>query len=284
MNAVLNNYRKQEQKSWRARLELGYANKNGRTILNHRLHKGPLVVQKPFYPEGGVCHSYLIHPPGGIVGGDILELDINAGNTTNVLVTTPAANKFYRSVGPQAQLQQSLRVQKDAVFEWLPQETIFYNQCNASVETIFELEDNAQLTCWEINCFGRPAGQEFFDTGSVLQKMTVKRDGIPLYIDRTCVDGKSGILTAKWGLNSFSVMATMLVTVNNNLPDLESMLELQQHNENYMLSITLQSDVIVIRYFGFHAREALSVFTQCWQISRQSLSGKKICPPRIWAT
>ena len=114
--------KKDQAKSWFARLELAYKkNSTAKTILSHRLHQGPLVIQKAFYPENDVCHSYLIHPPGGIVGGDVLELDTVLHPNTHVLITTPAANKFYRSQQRTAHLTQTIEVKQNAILEWLPQ-------------------------------------------------------------------------------------------------------------------------------------------------------------------
>lgn len=278
-------------RSWHARLELEYKKSQRKTILSHRLHKGPLVIQKPFYPESDVCHSYLIHPPGGIVGGDILELDVVMHPDSHALITTPAANKFYRSNASQALLNQTINIKNNAILEWLPQETIFYNECNAAINTEFVLEDDAHLTCWEINCFGRPAGNEYFKKGFIKQKFSVKRNGLPLYIDRNIIEPESNILDAAWGLNKFPVMATMLVTLPQSLDksvqnkfDSSCIEKLQQHGEKRIVSFTLRDDLLMIRYFGYHAREALGLLTECWSITRPQLLQKKCCPPRIWAT
>ncbi len=95
---------------WRARLELGFAPRPGRTALVHRRQRGPLAVQRPFYPEDDVCHLYLLHPPGGVVGGDSLHIQADAGAGAHALVTTPGATKFYLSAGASAQQVQILRV------------------------------------------------------------------------------------------------------------------------------------------------------------------------------
>src|SRR5882672_10633362 len=67
---------------WAAHLQLRFAAKSGATFLEHQAHSGPLLVQRPFYPEGpGVCHVYVLHPPGGLVPGDTLALEVDVGAT-----------------------------------------------------------------------------------------------------------------------------------------------------------------------------------------------------------
>src|SRR5204863_7701165 len=100
--------------TWSARLELGFHTKDGKTILGERRQEGPLVVQKALYPEGeAVCHAIVVHPPGGIAGGDELELKTSVAQGAHALLTTPGAGKWYRSAGPRA--QQTLRFEVDGV-------------------------------------------------------------------------------------------------------------------------------------------------------------------------
>ena len=107
---------------------------HGRTRLVERRHKGPLVVQRPFWPEGDPCHVYLVHPPGGVVGGDELRIDAQLDPGAHALITTPAATKFYRCEGRISSQAQELRA-AGATLEWLPQENIFYRGADARTAT-----------------------------------------------------------------------------------------------------------------------------------------------------
>lgn len=96
-----------------------------KTVLHSARHIGPLTVQRPFYPEDETCHLYLLHPPGGIVGGDSLDISVQLAANSHALITMPGASKFYRSSGAQAHLNQHFYVEEQATLEWLPQDTIF---------------------------------------------------------------------------------------------------------------------------------------------------------------
>src|SRR5262245_47867081 len=155
--------------SWQARLELRFRAARDRTVLAERRHLGPLVVQRPFYPEGGICHVYLVHPPGGIVGGDALELQVQAEPGSHALITTSAATRFYRAgPHPHASLRQTLHVQ-DATLEWLPQETIVFDGARARSRTQVHLQGTSRFLGWEILCLGRPANAERFLHGDLHQ-------------------------------------------------------------------------------------------------------------------
>ena len=94
--------------SWHAQLDLNYTVEDARTVLRFA-HTGLLRVLQSLYPEGpGVCHNVLVHPPGGLVGGDTLEVHAQVAAGAHALITTPGAMRFYRSEGATA-LQCSAR-------------------------------------------------------------------------------------------------------------------------------------------------------------------------------
>ena len=129
---------------WKADLSLGFRYENDRTVLAEKCFSGPLVVQKPLYPEGDdVCHAIVVHPPAGIVGGDQLSVHVRAAPQSSVLMTTPGAGKWYRSAGPWA--SQKLRFDVSGSLEWLPQETIVFDGALADIACEVNLGDGREL-------------------------------------------------------------------------------------------------------------------------------------------
>ena len=149
--------------SWHGRLDLTYR-LNGNQTTAHDKHTGPLRVLQRLYPEGErICHHVLVHPPGGIVGGDVLELHAQLAEGTHALITTPGATRFYKSAGALAEQCLNARVENGARLEWLPLETIAYKGCRAENRMRFDLAPDAQMIGWDILALGLPAANEPFD-------------------------------------------------------------------------------------------------------------------------
>ena len=151
--------------SWHAELELAYGRFADCTRPVLRRHQGPLRVQKHLYAEGPqVCQHIIVHPPGGIAGGDQLNISASVGEQAWAQLTSPGAAKWYRANGPAYQ-QLTLQVAAGATLEWLPQESIVYCGAQAQLETRIELQGDARLCYWDMVALGRPASGERFDSG-----------------------------------------------------------------------------------------------------------------------
>lgn len=268
-------------KSWQARLDLRFRQAGHRTILAERRHVGPLVVQRPFYPEGPICHVYLVHPPGGIVGGDRVELHADVEAAAHALLTTPAATRFYRAgPHPRSTLLQQLSV-RDGALEWLPQETIIFDGARAHSTTRVELAGEARFLGWEISCLGRPANDERFLGGELRQDLLLYRDGQPLLLDRMRLSSGSAALDAGWGLAGHQAMGTLLMYPARGI-DLAPLRELCSGDARHAISIV--DEVLVCRALAAQAEAVKLLFTAMWLKLRESLMGRAAVAPRIWAT
>ena len=273
-----------DQGNWVAHLDVQFAQREGKTKVAHSSHVGPLRIQRAFYPEtNGTAHLYLLHPPGGVAGGDHLTIQIESGESTRALVTTPAATKLYRSSGPRAVVQQNLAVHKGAILEWLPQETIAYAGAQVDLKTLVHLEDDAQFIGWEILCLGRPASGDGFEHGRIGQRFELWQNDAPLYIDRLAVGEGSSTRQAVWGMNNKSVVATMLITTQDR-----GLLNLIRHVLDLVptplgvLGCTALRGLTLIRYLGNSVPECFSAMVRVWEAVRPVITASSAVAPRIW--
>lgn len=274
---------------WHASLDLELAHKAKRTVLTRARHEGPLRVQRPFYawPEDA-CHIYILHPPGGVVGGDTLDISVDVQRGGRVLVTTPAATKLYRSNERLAEQRVRLRVAQDAVLEWLPQENICFSGSFARLTTVADLDPGAGFAAWDITCLGRPAAGEGFDRGTCTQRMEIRRAGELIWMERSVYTGGSERLFAPWGLAGCAVSG-LLVCAPASAPMPAEVLDLVRSrlaelSPPHRHGATSFGDVLVCRAIGDHVDDVRAALSAAWSALRPPLFGRAAAPPRIWAT
>jgi len=159
---------------WRAHLDLRYWRDGARTVALDR-HEGPLRVLQRLYPEGdGICHHVVVHPPGGVAGGDVLELQAQLDEGTHAVLTTPGATRFYRSGGRPSVQRVRLRLAEGARVEWLPLENIAHPGCDVENRTDIELAGDAEAMGWDLLALGLPASGTAFDRGEFVQHVAVR--------------------------------------------------------------------------------------------------------------
>lgn len=266
---------------WQAKLNLEFAYRGDKTVLSHRSQCGPLTVQRAFYPEGDVCHLYVLHPPGGVVGGDTLTINTDIHQRASSLLTTPGATKFYRSQGQTAHQQQNLSVAKHGSLEWLPQENIYFPGAQARVNTKVNLAADASFIGWETHCLGLPANNESFSTGQLQLDFSLTRDERPIILERIQINAAR--LNAPTGLRANPVMAMLVASpADSNL--LEQVREILSDASDHLIAATLIEDCLVVRYLGGSTALCRRLFTQIWMILRPVILDREACPPRIWAT
>ena len=270
---------------WLARLQLGYACDNGRTVLARRTQLGPLAVQKPFYPEGPqVCHTLILHPPAGIVGNDILDIGVKLQAGSHVLVTMPGAGKWYRSQGAAATQRLGIDVGPDAILEWLPPETILFNGAVAKLHTTVELAVGGNYLGWDILCLGRTASGEKFDAGEIHQSTDISIAGAQIWGERCRLRGGSPLLESPVGLGGAPVSAVMIAAGKSIPAGLLAQCRAVKLDTRARTGISAMPNIFVARYVGDSSERAKGFFVTLWQVLRPFFGGRAAVPPRIWKT
>ncbi len=278
-----------ESAGWRAHLKLGFtSNGNNRSVLTERSHSGPLRIQKPLYPEGdAICHAIIVHPPGGIAGGDTLGIDVALAANTRGLITTPGAAKWYKAksgVGGRQRVRIDLAA--GAILEWLPQETIVFNAAQAASETAITLGGNALYLGWEVLCFGRAASGETFQSGRYRQRLTITRNAKLLWNECGTLEAIGALMQSPIGLAGRSVTGTLLAA-GRDIP--QSLLDaartaLMNHAGAARIALTRLPQALAARYLGDSSEEAKELFIHVWSVLRPALTGSAAIVPRLWAT
>jgi len=276
-------------RQWRASISLGIEARQGKSVLVHSRHQGPLRVQRPFYPEvDGCCHVYLLHPPGGLVIGDELQIEVDVATGAQALLTTPSAGKIYGAKKSGCTQSQNIHLQvaNGASLEWLPQETIIFDSAEARLTNRVDISGSGAYFGWDILRLGRIASGENFNSGTCVQNVELWRDGIPLLIERNKIMAGGDLQNATWGLRSSNTCGTMLATVNLNrdkIDELYQKLEPMQELSS-LWGLTQKNDIFIARYLGNSITHCRKGFELIWRETREAFNKKKAIAPRIWNT
>lgn len=274
--------------TWHAQLQLDYALESGRTVARHT-HSGPLRVLRSLYPQGaGVCHNVLVHPPGGLVGGDTLDIQILARTGTHGLITTPGATRVYRSDGLPALQHSHLSLQAGARLEWLPSEMICYDACMAENRLILEIEPGAELLGWDVTALGLPHTGQAFLQGYLRQHLEVPgvwlECGTLAANDARLLDSPLGLAGQRCMALAFFVCGSALDRQRRQIALDSARAALDGHALAARAGVTSpHPQVIVVRILAPVVEPAMLLLRTLRAAWLEHLWGMQATLPRIWA-
>ena len=274
--------------TWHAELKLDYTSESQRTVARHS-HQGPLRILKSLYPEGdSICHNVLVHPPGGLVGGDTIDIQVSVATGAHGLVSTPGATRFYKSGGHPALQQVVAHVSDQARLEWLPLEAIAYNDCEATNRAVFHLAPSAELITWDVTALGLPSSDQSFMQGHFQQHLEITG----VWLERGNIQGNDARwLNSPLGLASQKCFASLVFACGSPIaPErveraLEAARSLIEANPlKLQAGITCaHPQVIVMRVMSPLVEPSMDLLKQVWACWRHTLWQLPSEPPRIWS-
>jgi urease accessory protein len=273
---------------WHAQLDLNYRLEAGRTVARHQ-HSGPLRILQSLYPEGdGICHNVLVHPPGGLVGGDTLDLRVHAAAGAHGLITTPGATRFYRSDGPWATQTTRLALDAGARMEWLPLEAICYDACQARNQLRLELAPGAECLGWDATVLGLPMANLPFTQGQFEQHIEIPG----VWLERGQIDARDHrLLNSPAGMAGQRCLATLFFAAGSPLSRerKEALLDtaracLQDHPLAGTAGVTSpHPQLVVLRALAPHVEPAMQLLRSVRRAWRAQQWALEAADPRIWA-
>lgn len=275
--------------TWQAKLRLDYSLERQRTVARYT-HEGPLRILQSLYPEGdAVCHNVLIHPPGGLVGGDTLALDIRVGAGAHGLITTPGATRFYRSLGPSAVQSTQISLSDQARLEWLPLENLCHNDCRAENRLTLDLAPGSEVLGWDITALGLPHAQQAFERGSFLQHLEAPgvwlERGEMRATDQRLMQGPAGLAGCACLGTLFFLTGSPIDRQRRSAALELAQTLLQTHALRARAGVTSPNErVLVVRALAPLVEPVGGLLRQLWAGWRQVLWQLGCDQPRIWAT
>ena len=274
--------------AWRADLKLDYTLESQRTVVRY-LHQGPLRILQSLYPEGDqICHNVLVHPPGGLVGGDTLDIQVTVAEGAHGLVSTPGATRFYKSGGHPALQQVVAHLADNAKLEWLPLEAIAYNDCEATNRAIFNLAPSAELITWDVTALGLPSSDMAFTQGHFQQHLEIPG----VWLERGNIRGEdTRWLNSPLGLAGSKCLASLVfasgsaINSDRTTQALEAAREvIESHPLRLQAGITCaHPQVIVLRVMSPLVEPTMDLLKKVWAVWRHTLWALHSTPPRIWS-
>jgi urease accessory protein len=279
--------------SWRGSLNLDYRRDPHsdvpRTVVHDR-HDGPLRVLASLYPEApAVCHNVLVHPPGGIVGGDELAIETRLAEGAHALVTTAGATRFYRSTGAPAVQTLHATLAANTRLEWLPLETIAYSGCIAENRLRFTLAPGAETIGWDVLALGLPTSGQPFERGAF--KQSIELPG--RWLERGRIDAAdTRLLDSPLGWAGQRVMGTLWFASGNALPEprRDALLDaarakIDEHPLKSSAGATSpENGVIVLRVLAPRVEPLMNLLAGVWAEWRRVAWQLAPCTPRVWRT
>ncbi len=281
---------------WSAHLNLRFepreVNGTTRTVMTERDHLGPLRILKPLYPEGdAICHAVIVHPPGGIVGGDSLAIDLHVDGGAHALATTPGAQKWYRSTGATATATTRLHVGDQASLEWMPQETMVFDGARAKQALEVSVAPNARFFGWEMLCLGRTARGERFATGTFRQSIRLLRaaDGAPLWCELMLLNGGDPLMDSPLGFRGLPVAATAWIVLPDSeagvaTADVLASVRAELGDAPLAAASSPEPGLIVIKAIGDAPEAVRNLLIGVWKKIRLQVLAREAILPRIWST
>lgn len=271
-----------------AQLAMKFEEDLGTTRLVERENYGPLLIQKPFYPEGReVCQVVIVHPPGGVVGGDQLELSAQVGNAAHAQITTPGAAKWYKANGHISRQKIRIDVGCQGSLEWVPQETIFFNNADVVMDHQVTLAKEASYVGCDILCFGRTASGESFSGGQIKLHYRIRYEDKLIWHEQFRLLGGGAAMKSPLGLAGNTVCAT-LIAVGKVLPP-ALIMRVRDETDVIIdgvgaLGVTQLKSIVVARYLGNSSETARRVMLNVWGLLRPALLNRPAMVPRMWNT
>jgi urease accessory protein len=264
--------------------EIAFERRDGATRLVRLFHHDPLRVLFPNPRSGDLALATLVTTSGGLVGGDRLDIAVSLGADARAMVTTQAAEKVYRSIGPDVVVATDLKAGDGAWMEWLPQEAILFDGARLRRTTTLDVAGEGRALAGELLVFGRTAHGERFTYGLARDAWEVRRDARLIWADALHLDGDIAAIldhpACFGGATAYGTVLYAAPDADRHLDAARSLLEAV--TPGIRAAATCFDGLLVIRWIGAPAHHLRRDYARFWSAFRSHAAGLPARLPRLW--
>jgi urease accessory protein len=257
----------------------------------------PYKLLKSTHDQEGRCILPVLHTAGGLVGGDLLESQVNLENNTKVLLTTSSAQKVYGSVGrskinPKGSFSKQknvINILNNSHLEYLPQETIIF--ANGLYDQMFKvsMSESSSFLFTDLIRLGRSSSGESIEGGIFRSKLEIRRNNDLFdeweYVDQ--IELSKASYVAKSGMDYMPVFGSLVWICEKDFSkskiiNLVGNIKKIFKESDGDLSIGILENGVSVRFLGASTQDARKCFFCIWKQIR-SVSG--FCEPKyqgVW--
>ncbi|WP_417828334.1 urease accessory protein UreD [Thalassospira sp.] len=267
----------------------GAAHQGGHAALDHLYYRDPMKILFPRPVAGDLATAVLVTTSGGMVGGDKLSFAGKVEAGASALFTAQAAEKIYRSVGPDCEMSVELDVADGGWLEWLPHESILFDQARLKRKTTVTASGTGMVMAGEMMVFGRLARGEVFTTGLARDAWDVSIDGRPVWRDALHLEGNVlRILDHAAAFDGARANATAILVGQGAEKQLEAARDcLAQASEgldvrDVLCAATAMKGIVIARFMARDPMKLRRVYGAWWKTFRHQTRGLPARLPRLW--
>ncbi|MEE3094395.1 MAG: urease accessory protein UreD [Pseudomonadota bacterium] len=261
-----------------------FTHRDGQSRLAELDQRTPMRVLFPKVPAGTPPVAAVTTVSGGLVGGDTLDIEVSVGDRAAATAIGQAAEKVYRSNGPDSNVEIALNVGEGAWLEWLPQETILFDGARLNRRTVTTISPGGRLLAGECLVFGRLASGETMAHGKVRDAWEVRDQKGRLYWADTLFMEEDilRLLDSPSGFDGARAYATAIYVGSNTAATLQFAKDLTDVGDDVRSGATCRGNVLITRWLSDNPLAVRKQFERYWMKMRNRVGGLTESLSRLW--
>tara|TARA_Y100000813_G_scaffold192564_1_gene170793 strand:- start:4446 stop:5261 length:816 start_codon:yes stop_codon:yes gene_type:complete len=261
---------------------ISFESKDEKTYLKDLYQENPVKILFPKKLSNEIITAAFVTTSGGIVGGDKLDIIVKTCKKSEVQLYQQAAEKVYKNHKKPSIINISLTSEEGSWLEWLPQETILFENSNYIKKNSLHVNTNGRLMVGEMLFLGRHAMGEINTKGTIREIWEIFFDDRLIWLDNFYIDDMDYIVKHPAGLNGANAFASIVYTSANVLNYIDEARKIIKEFKNIRIGITVIDNVFICKMLSCDQYLLRKYYGIIWAKFRKLFGNYQATLPRLW--